>query len=237
MSGSRRRSSEAGGRAKEMCLGAPEREEDPGQGRPSLGALLGAKQRDPPVTTVSSCGVASRRRILSVPATARGIAALVCMTLCMAASGPQSAHPYYHPSPHVAPGGYGMAPQVRVPTASAPREAMGKIMPGSLAHLAMGLEEVRHASQREAAAEMGYVAASTSPDCGSPPLFPFALWQFGARPRPLMNCGKLKCACLQPSREEELVMVGHENFGLTPRLPGSAQGWGVSTPVARDTRA
>jgi len=174
MSGSRRRSSEAGGRAKEMCLGAPEREEDPGQGRPSLGALLGAKQRDPPGTTVSSCGVASRRRILSVPATARGIAALVCMTLCMAASGPQSAHPYYHPSPHVAPGGYGMAPHVRVPTASAPREATGKIMPGSLAHLAMGLEEVRQASQREAAAERGYVAASTSPDCGSLALILFS---------------------------------------------------------------
>lgn len=174
MCGSRRRSSEAGGRAKEMCLGAQEREEDPGQGRPSQGALPGAKQIDSNGITTFSCVVASRRRILSFPATARGIAALVCMTLCMAASGPQSAHPYYHPSPHVAPGGYGMAPHVRVPTASAPREATGKIMPGSLAHLAMGLEEVRQASQREAAAERGYVAASTSPDCGSLALILFS---------------------------------------------------------------
>lgn len=144
-----------------------------GRGRPSQGALPVSRLSCPHEIAACPCGAASKRWIPSVPATTRGIASLVCLTLCMAASGPQSAHPYYqHPSPYMAPGGYGMATQVRVPPAYAPREGMGKIMPGSLAHLAMGLEEVRRSSQHESAAERGYVAGRASQECQSLPSTP-----------------------------------------------------------------
>lgn len=98
--------------------------------------------------------------------TARGMASLVCLGLCLAASGPQSPPLFYHPTFSGIAGAGGMPSSEWA--YQAPRRYIGKVMPGSLEHLAMGLEEVQRAEARDQHSQRAFVADGAEQECTAP---------------------------------------------------------------------